>query len=172
MDAQGGEALLSYMEQSRLVQEQFRQVLTQAAGYALMLMTRTEKPARLDGAMLMAREAAARAHENLLALEVPAAAAHHYHHLLKASEALCETFVVARACAAAGSGAPERENLTRALKAATGHLRATARLLPGFDMVDFGQACCAACTGAPPGHGRQNRRQLGGSDGGLFDLGA
>jgi hypothetical protein len=172
MGGPGGKALLSYMEECRLVQEQFRQVLTQVAGYSLLIMTRKVTSARLDGPMLVARKAAGRAHEHLLALKVPAAAAHHYHHLLKASEAIRAALAAAEACTTDGPDKPERAGLSRALKAATAHLRATARLLPGFEIVDFGQGCCAACPGASAGLGEQNRRQLGGSDGGLFDLGA
>ncbi|MEJ8572970.1 hypothetical protein [Microbaculum marinum] len=137
-------SVLSYIEAAQPVQELLQQVLTQVAGYSLMLMTGGKPAARPDGSLLLARQAAGRAHDDLLALPVPALAAHHHHHLSRAAESTQWAFAAADACAAADASDGERDTLSRALWSATGHLRATARLLPGFEMVDFGQACCAA----------------------------
>jgi hypothetical protein len=135
--------ILAYIEASRDVQRLLQQVLTQVAGYSLMLMTSSRRAPQLEGAILMARAAADRASDQARALRAPASAAHHRHHLLKASEATCWAFVAAETCAAPGAGDSDRDGLSRALGQATRHLRATSRLLPGFEMVDFGQACCA-----------------------------
>jgi hypothetical protein len=61
-----------------------------------------------------------------------------------AAETLMEACAVATACRGAQDRSDERfDTLTRALRATSDHLRATSRLLPGFELIDFGQACCA-----------------------------
>ena len=137
------QAVLNYTAAARRVQDLLQQVLTQVAGYSLMLMTCDRPAARPEGSILLACQAAERAHDALRALHVPSKAAHHHHHLCKAAEATRWAFAAAETCAAADASEGDRDTLTRALWAATEHLRATARLLPGFEMVDFGQACCA-----------------------------
>jgi hypothetical protein len=138
-----GKAMLGYIEASREVHGLLQQVLTQVAGYSLMLMTSSRSAPQLEGAISMARAAADRAYDQARALRAPAGAVHHQHHLLKASEATCSAFAAAETCAAPGAGDGDRDALSRALRQATRHLQATTRLLPGFEMVDFGQACCA-----------------------------
>lgn len=142
-DNQAGQAMLSYIEAARPVQVLLQQTLTQVSGYSLMLMTNGKPASRPEGALLAARATAERAHEQLRALRVPAGAEHHHHHLLKASDATRMAFTAAETCAAAGATEGERETLVRTLYAANEHLRATSRLLPGFETIDFGQACCA-----------------------------
>lgn len=148
LDDRAGRALLSYVEAAGPVQEMLRQVLTQVAGCSLMIMTRSGPAARPEGAMQLARVAAGRAHEELRGLEVPAEAGHHFHHLSKVSEAIRGAFRALEACSAPGACDADRDELTRALNEAAGHLRLTARLLPGFETVDLGQACCAVHAGA------------------------
>jgi hypothetical protein len=164
------EAILDYVAAARPVQELLRQLLTQLAGYSLVLMTR-EKPAlRPEAAMPMARTAAEHAGDRVRALSVPAAAAHHHCHLSNAVDAIRWAFVSVEKCAAAGATDAERDTLTRTLRTASEHLRATARRLPGFDMVDFNQACCAA-------HGLMRRKDMDSGfkeekNGGLFNMGS
>lgn len=138
------QAVLNYVEAARPVQELLQQVLTQVAGYSLMLMTCDKPRTRPEGSIAVARKAANRAHDELRALRVPATAAHHHYHLCKACESTRWAFAAAGACSAPDATDSDYETLTRALWAATENLRATARLLPGFEMIDFGQACCAA----------------------------
>lgn len=137
------EATLSYIETARPVQVLLQQVLTQVAGYSLMLMTNSKAASRPEGAILTARAVANDAYEQLQALRIPARAAHHHHHLLQASEATRWAFAAAEKCAAPEATEGERKTLVRALNAASEHMRTTARLLPGFETVDFSQACCA-----------------------------
>lgn len=142
-DGQFDEAILSYIDAARPVQVSLQQVLTQVAGYSLMLMINDKPASRPEGAILIAQAAAKDASEQLQLLAIPASAAHHHHHLLQASEATRWAFVAAQQCAAPEASEGERETLVRALQTASEHLRTTARLLPGFETVDFGQACCA-----------------------------
>ena len=53
-----GKAMLGYIEASRDVQDLLQRVLTQVAGYSLMLMTSSRPAPQLEGAILMARAAA------------------------------------------------------------------------------------------------------------------
>ena len=143
MDDGTGGALYFYLETARPVQEGFKQVLTQLAGCSLLVMTRSGPATRPDAAMRLARAAADNAHEQLRALRVPAEAAHHFHHLRQLSEAIGWAFRALGSCTEPQASDADRDELTLALKTATRHLRATAAILPGFETVDFGQACCA-----------------------------
>jgi hypothetical protein len=167
------EAILEYVAAARPAQELLRQLLTQIAGYALVLMTREKPASRAEASILMARTSADRACDQLRALKVPAAAAHHYHHLSNAGEAIRWAMIAAEKCASGAAADSERNALTHALKTASEHLRATARWLPGFDLVDFSQACCAA-------HGQRglvgHENKVSGlkedKNGGLFNMGS
>jgi hypothetical protein len=164
------EATLDYVAAARPVQDLLRQLLTQVAGYSLVLMTREKPASRPEGSILMVRSSAEQACDQVRALRVPSAAAHHHYHLNHAGEAIRRAVAAAERCASGSAGDGEREALTRALKAASEHLRATARRLPGFDLVDFGQACCAA-------HGMAGRKDRDSEfkeerNGGLFNLGS
>lgn len=138
------QAALRYVAAARVEQQLISETLTQVAGFALLLMTSRRRAALAEGALAGARDASARAVEAVRALTVPGAAAHHHHHLCGAADML------AQACAAASGGSridaagDSHDTLVRALRASSDHLRATSRLLPGFELVDFGQACCAA----------------------------
>ena len=136
--------LLRYVAAARPAQQLVGETLKQVAGFALLLMTSPGRASLAEGALAAAADAAARAAEDIRAIPVPGRAAHHHHHMRAAAEAL------RRACAAAlgRRGGVNRDDLVHALRTASDHLRATERLLPGFELIDFGQACCAAH--APP----------------------
>ena len=144
-DAVMGEdrAMLEYVSAAQAVQSLLKQILSQVGGYALLLMTSKNSHLQPVEAIISAQKAVEQAMDDVRALRVPADAAHHYHHLKKAAQATCWTFAAADACRRAGADEVERDALARALRTATGHLRTTAGLLPGFELVDFGQACCA-----------------------------
>jgi len=135
---------LDYMTACGPLQARIRDVLTQLAGFAFLLATRRGRSAPPAGPLDLARTEAAALAEELAALRPPGEAAHHFHHLSAAAEALGRSVRLGYACLAAGAGEVDRDGLTAALRAATDHLRATARLLPGFELVDLRQACCAA----------------------------
>lgn len=136
------QAVLRYVSAARPVQQLISETLTQVGGYALLLMTSRSRASLAEGALASAREAALRASEKVCALAVPDLATHHHHHLRSAAEMLLQ------ACAAALAysridASEQSDALVRMLRASSDHLRTTARLLPGFELVDFGQACCA-----------------------------
>ncbi|PDQ22972.1 hypothetical protein CN311_00500 [Mesorhizobium sanjuanii] len=137
------QAVLRYVATARPVQQLVSETLTQVAGFALLQMTSPRRAVLAEGALAGAQEAATRAAEEVRALAVPEVATHHHHHLHGAAETLL------RACVAALESrridaSEQSDALVRALRASSDHLRATACLLPGFELVDFGQACCAA----------------------------
>lgn len=79
----------------------------------------------------------------LEALRVPGQAAHHHHHLAQA------TRTIERACVLVASpkvwtDEAARRELAAAVRTAADHLRFASRAMPGFEMVDLNQACCAA----------------------------
>ena len=140
-------ATLRYVEESRDVQERLHQILTQMSGFALMLFTRRSGPALCAGPLDIAAQRMRRARAQLRALKPPGDAAHHFHHLGEAASAIERCLDAGQDCLKAGSDATDRDELARALRLAVDHLRMTARLLPGFSMVDLRQACCAAHAG-------------------------
>lgn len=138
------DAVLAYVSAAGSVQEELQQVLTQAAGFALMIMLRRGQAALCAGPLELARDRMREIADNARALRRPADAAHHRHHLDAAVEALTQTLDTAALCLKPAAGEIEREMLAGRLRAATDHLRAAARILPGFDWVDLSQSCCAA----------------------------
>lgn len=140
-------ALLRYVASARPAQRLIGDTLTQVAGFALLLMTSPGRAGLAEGALLGAGDSATRALDDVRAIRAPEAAAHHHHHLREAADALLRACGDALACRRRAD-ADEHDRLVRTLRAASDHLKATERLLPGFELVDFTQACCAAH--APP----------------------
>lgn len=119
-------------------------MLTQAAGFSLPVVTPGRPLPMLDGPVALARSALLPVRDQLDALPVPPQARHHHLHLTAAADALARSLDLLTRCLRANADDAARAALVRSLRAATDHLRAAARLLPGFEMVDLNQACCAA----------------------------
>jgi hypothetical protein len=144
--------LADYGRASAEVQEAFRDVLVQLSAFALLLMARRPERSIWAASLDAAAAHAAEAHERLRALRPPAEGQHQFHHLVTAAEAIGRATVLADVCLARRADAADRGALVQSLRVATYHLRATGRLLPGFELVDLGQACCAAhAAAASPG---------------------
>jgi hypothetical protein len=135
--------MVLYVREARPVQQLISDTLTQVAGFALLLMTSPKRVALAEGALAGAQEAAMRAADEVRALATPEIAGHHHHHLRAAATALVQACSATVDCLRSNA-TEHRDALVRALRASSDHLRSTARLLPGFELVDFGQACCAA----------------------------
>ena|SRR6187402_1041856 len=134
-----------YMHRSRQVQEQLHQILTQMSGFALMLLTRRVQSSLCAGPLDMAERRMKAVREEFRALlPVDGSASHHHHHLGEATAAIERCVGFAYDCLRANSAGNDKDNLTRMLRTALDHLQATARLLPGFAMIDLCQSCCAA----------------------------
>jgi hypothetical protein len=135
---QDEEPLLRYVLDARPVHEQLQRALMLLSGFALMRLTSQPRSTIDDGPVQTARELLTGVHDRLSSLRVPEAAAHHHHHLRGAGSAL--RLALAITSSAIDSG----DQLYRALAQTVMHLRATNRILPGFETVDLAQSCCAA----------------------------
>jgi hypothetical protein len=134
---------LPYIVDSRLLHDRLRQVLAQIAGFSLLIMSKGDRLPMLDAPLALAREALTSVAEQLRALHVPPAARHHYHHTIEAARAVEQATGLVLHCMRSRRDETQRAALTRCLRSATDHLRMASRLLPGFEMVDLRQACCA-----------------------------
>lgn len=121
-----------------------QRVLTQAAGFALLVVSPGRRVALPDTPVATARAALAAARAEIEAGPVPPAARRHHHHVMAAAAAMSDALDLLMACLRCRDDDPARADLVRMLRVATDHLRAATRLLPGFAMVDLSQACCAA----------------------------
>jgi len=168
------QSLLRYADSARTAQQLISQTLTQLSGYALLLLTSRQQATLAEGALALARQSVVQAAEAVRALQAPEPAAHHYHHMHSAAETLMEACAAATACRGAQDRSDRRfDTLICALRATSDHLRATARLLPGFELIDFGQACCAVHAPRLPGQGMESnfRRRVGGFPSGIASTG-
>ena len=147
-----GDRLLDYATACAEVQEVFRDILVQLSGFALLVMTRRPERSVWAGSLDAVAARADEALERMRALRPPASAQHQFHHLSAAADAIGRAAGLAHVCLTARADDTDRDALLQVLRAATHHLRATGRLLPGFELVDLGQACCAfhAAGAAPP----------------------
>lgn len=146
-EARGGSAELAawrYASAARAAQQLIGATLTQIAGFALLAMTTSRPLSLAEGALLGAQQASSQAVEAVRALEAPESASHHLHHLRQAAATLRQACASALRCLGPEATEGERDALVSALRATSHHLRATARLLPGFELVDLRRACCAA----------------------------
>lgn len=140
-------SILRYMGDCRALQEQLHQILTQMSGFTLLLLTRRVGSSLCAGPLDIADQRMKAVRQQFRALKPVGDAAHHFHHLGEATDAIERCIGIGNRCLTAGSDEKDRDDLTRMLRLALEHLRSTARLLPGFEMVDLRQACCAAHAG-------------------------
>ena len=124
-----------YIVASRSLHEGLRQVLTQIAGFALLVVTPGRMPPTLDGPVALARQALPPVRDALAALHVPPQARHYHFHLSEAADTLARCLDLLTACLRADADDAARDALVRVLRGATDHLRAATRSLPGFELV-------------------------------------
>src|SRR5579872_4810537 len=137
------EPMLHYIVGSKPPVTRLQQILTQTAGFALLVMAHGGRVPMLDVPLALAEKELSSTADELRALRVPAPARTHHDHAMEAVAAIEQAIKLVAVCMRCSRDDPARAALTRRLRAATEHLRAASRLLPGFDMVDLRQACCA-----------------------------
>ena len=142
-------ATLAYIEAVQPLYERLQQILTQAAGYALLVMTRGRRLVLLDAPVVGARAALDAADAQLAAVLAPGPARFHFDHMVMATDAIARALECLVTCLRPGADDHARGALSRALRLATDHLRACTRALPGFAMADLTQACCAVHAARP-----------------------
>ena len=158
----------AYVREAQAIHRTLQRVLVQLSAFVLTRLG-SGRAVLVDAAPVeLARMALADCAGPLAALRVPASAAHHRHHLGLAADALDEAVR-----AALSRSDIDGDRLFAALEEAERHLKTLARILPGFERVDFTQACCAAHAGLADATDDTTRtRRAGEDDGRLFDLGA
>ena len=138
------EAPLRYVVACQPLHDCLREAAIQLGGLSLMIMLRREDAFDLETPLRMASGTVAEAGEALRAVAVPDAAAHHFHHMSEAAQALARVVGLMEAGALARAGEATRRGISVGLAAATDHLRHAANAMPGFETVDLKNACCAA----------------------------
>jgi hypothetical protein len=142
---------LGYVVACQPLHERLRVLVTQLGGLSLMTMLRREGVFDRETPLRLAREALSETGETLRALPVPPRAAHHHHHMTEACRAAGRASDLIAGDRLTLDAEAARLTLSRELRAATEHLRFASRALPGFEMVDLTQSCCAAHAAAAPG---------------------
>jgi hypothetical protein len=136
------DSTLHYIVGGKPLLARLQQILTQTAGFSLLVMSRGGRVPMLDVPLAVANRELASTSEELRALPVSERARHHHHHAIEAVASIGQAIDLVAVCMRRAPDDPARAMLTRRLQAATGHLRAASRL-PGFGMVDLRHACCA-----------------------------
>ena len=131
--------LFRYVLQAKPLHEALRRALIQLSGFLLKRLTAGRNRVIDFEPLEAARCGLGEAREGLCNLRTPAAAAHHRLHLDGAATALERGLAVALS-----SDDPDGDGFLHLLEEAERHLRGAGRALPGFEAVDFTQACCAA----------------------------
>jgi hypothetical protein len=137
------DSTLHHIVCGKLLLTRLQQILTQAAGFALLVMSSGGRVPMLDVPLVLASQQLASTAEELRVLPVPSSAQHHNYHAVQAIASIGQAIDLLRVCMRCERDDPARAALTRCLRVATEHLRAASRL-PGFAMVDLQQACCAS----------------------------
>ncbi len=135
---------LRYVVECQPVHERLRDLLTQLGGLSLMTMLRREGTFDRATPLRRAREALSETSETLRRLPVPPGAAHHHHHMSEACRAIGRASDLIAGDPLTGNAEAAKLTLSRELRAAADHLRFASRAMPGFEMVDLTQSCCAA----------------------------
>ena len=137
--------LARYMCEAQPLHDLLRRGLIQLSGFLLKRTIAGRRTIVDYEPAEAARERIREAAEGLQSLRAPMEAAHHRSHLIAALSAL------ESALAAALSATDEEgDALFHFIEEAERHLRVVGRAMPGFETVDFRQACCAMLDVRPP----------------------
>jgi hypothetical protein len=137
-----------YMIEARPLFEDLRQTVAQLAGVLVLAATGAKaaaEPALTAPAVLLEETV-----EGLRALRVPPRAHRHHHHLVAAAAAVTRALALARH---ESGHAPIESTVDAALaclREGYDELEQAGRTLPGFEMVAFERACCAAAVRSVP----------------------
>lgn len=124
-------------------------LLRQSAAQLAGLLVLAAAGGRCDGGHPMlacAREAFGSASDATLGIVPPSGAKHHHHHMIAVVGNMKQAFAAMPAALASR----DRTSVDAAylpLSAAFRQLQQASRCLPGFEVVDFGQGCCAGHAG-------------------------
>jgi hypothetical protein len=134
----------SYTMATRPLHERLRAVLTQLSGLSLLVILRRVGAFDVEAPLRLAGDELADVLDALRDIEVPEEARHHHHHMLIGTRAIGRVHALVVTATGVGLGDSGRRELSTVLSEAADQLRHATRALPGFEMVDFRQSCCAA----------------------------
>jgi hypothetical protein len=138
------DATVAYVLATRQAFDGLRRAASQLAGL-LALAASGAKSITQEHAMLeAARQARAEAIDAIASATVPARARHHHRHLSEAAQVI--GIALQQAGASMHHYAAGRRDVDAALaplRAGYRHLQWAAAALPGFELIDFQNACCA-----------------------------
>jgi hypothetical protein len=132
----------AYILETRASFDALRDAAAQLAGLLVLVATGTRERVLDEPILERATTAYREAKDKLRSTKAPAPAAHHHHHLSLASEYIGEALRVARQ----GNLRLDASSLDRAhrvLQAGWREMLSASKCLPGFQVVDFSQSCCA-----------------------------
>lgn len=140
---------IAYALTVRATFDSLRQAVAQLAGL-LVLASSGARSSIIDHPMLERAIAQQAEAEDLIErVKVPTPAMHHHYHLRRASAGIGRALASAANLGYRRDGAVLDQILAE-LREAWRELHRTTHFLPGFQVVDFGQACCAAHALRPP----------------------
>jgi hypothetical protein len=137
---------VTYVLKARESFERLRRGASQLAGL-LVLAAIGSRTAQGNPMLEMATAVHQEAADGLKALKPTAQSAHHHFHLCRAAERLGEALTITRHVLHLDEAVSDR--VSGLMKEALEDLRWAGRALPGFELVNFSQGCCAM-HGAPP----------------------
>jgi hypothetical protein len=150
------DATAGYVLRAQVPFDLLRQAAGQLAG--LLVLAAAGGSSAQDHPMLgLSSGCVAEALDALRGITPPGAAAHHHHHLLRAAASIGTALGNARERLHQRDDASV-EAILAPLRAGFRHLQWAASALPGFEIVAFGQGCCAAhpAVARPPGGARRS----------------
>ena len=120
-----------------------RQAISQIAGALVLDAASGTKSSIADDGFRLARISMAEVLDLFGSASPSRSSTHHHHHLGIAIGLVGEALAAQKRSSGMPSAANPERDLLPLLKRAWQELNHAVRALPGFDMVDFGQACCA-----------------------------
>ena len=148
------EKTAAYILRAREAFESLRRGASQLAGL-LVLVAIGSRTAQGNPMLEMAIAAQAHAADSLKALMPTVQGAHHHRHLCAAADGLGAALQIARHSLQLDDATSDRIN--GLMKHALDDLRWASRALPGFELVNFSQGCCAMHRSLP---GTDNKKSL------------
>jgi hypothetical protein len=130
--------LARYISEAQPLHDLLRRGLIQLSGFLLKRTIAGSRAVVHYEPVETARERIREAAEGLRDLRAPTSAVHHRNHLKAALVALESALA-----AALSTTDPDGDALFNFVQESERHLRAVGRATPGFEAVDFRQACCA-----------------------------
>jgi hypothetical protein len=139
------DATIAYVLATRAHFDGLRQAASQLAGLLVLAASGARSVTQEHAMLEAARQAYAEAADGLASVAAPARARHHHHHMSQAAAVI--EIALREAGASMHDYAAGRRDVDAALaplKAGYRHLQWAASALPGFELIDFQNACCAA----------------------------